>query len=219
MTTTPARPPRAANNGTHEPGSTSAARLRSRRILGRWLVSFLGFPVGGYAAFLIVGPLESIATGLAGGAITGLVLGLAQTWAFGPPRPHAVAWVSSTAVGLALGTALGAAVTDYGTDTPSLVVLGAVTGAFVGAAQGVLLSRRVGAAALLWPILLTAAWALGWLVSEAVIGSSVDQHFYIFGSSGAIVVAALTAPLALILSRRGSIEDRARAAGRAGTAS
>jgi hypothetical protein len=185
-----------------------------------WPVAILvGFPIGGYIAYLAVGPLESIPTALAGGAVTGLVLGLAQAWAFGPTRPQAITWVLSTAVGLAAGTALGAAATDYATDTTSLVVLGAVTGAFVGAAQGVLLIRHLGAVALVWPIVLTGAWALGWLVSEAVIGSSVDQHFYIFGSSGAIVVALLTAPLALVLARRGSDDSRSRAARRTGSVS
>ncbi len=218
MTTTPAKP-RDAASGPRPADPSSTTPSSPWRTFGRWLVSFLGFPVGGYVAFLTVGPLESIPTALAGGALTGVVLGLAQAWAFGPTRPQAVTWVLGTAAGLAAGTALGAALTDYATDTTSLVVLGAVTGAFVGAAQCVLLFRSVGAAAVAWPIVLTGAWALGWLVSEAVIGSSVDQHFYIFGSSGAIVVSVLTAPLALVLARRGSTDSRSRAARPDGSAS
>jgi hypothetical protein len=218
MTTTPAKP-RDAASGPRPADSRSTSPSSPWRTFGRWLVSFLGFPIGGYIAYLAVGPLESVSTALAGGAVTGLVLGLAQAWAFGPARPRAITWVLSTAVGLAAGTALGAAVTDYATDTTSLVVLGAVTGAFVGATQGLLLIRHLRAVALVWPIVLTVAWALGWLVSEAVIGSSVDQHFYIFGSSGAIVVAALTAPLALVLARQGSTDSRLRAARPTGSAS
>jgi hypothetical protein len=218
MTTTPSKPHGTAS-GPHPARSSSTTPSSAGRTFGRWLVSFLGFPVGGYVAFLTVGPLESIPTALAGGALTGVVLGLAQAWAFGRTRPQAVTWVLSTAVGLATGTALGAAVTDYATDTTSLVVLGAVTGAFVGAAQGVLLIRHLGAVALVWPIVLSGAWALGWLISEAVIGSSVDQHFYIFGSSGAIVVAVLTAPLPLLLARRALAVTRASAARATGSAS
>ena len=30
------------------------------RTVGRWMVSFLGFPIGGYAAFLLVGPVDSL---------------------------------------------------------------------------------------------------------------------------------------------------------------
>lgn len=218
MTTTPAKP-HGTTSGPRPADSSSTAPSSPWRTFGRWLVSFLGFPVGGYVAFLTIGPLESIPTALAGGALTGVVLGLTQAWAFGRTRPRAITWVLSTAAGLAAGTALGAALTDYATDTTSLVVLGAVTGAFVGAAQAVLLIRHLGAVAMVWPIVLSGAWALGWLISEAVIGSSVDQHFYIFGSSGAIVVAVLTAPLALVLARRGSTDSRSRAARPTGSAS
>ncbi|MFC7726966.1 hypothetical protein ACFQW6_17775 [Nocardioides sp. GCM10028917] len=218
MTTTPAKP-RDAASGPRPADPSSTAPSSPWRTFGRWLVSFLGFPVGGYVAFLTIGPLESIPTALAGGALTGVVLGLAQAWAFGPTRPRSIIWVLSTAAGLAAGTALGAALTDYATDTTSLVVLGAVTGAFVGAAQGVLLIRHLRAVALAWPLVLSGTWALGWLVSEAVIGSSVDQHFYIFGSSGAIVVAVLTAPLALVLAGPGSTDRPSSAARPMGSAS
>jgi hypothetical protein len=209
MTTTPATPHPAS--GTLGPDSPRRDPHPSRRTIRRWLMTFLGYPVGGYLAFLIVGPLDSTPTALAGGAFTGAVLGLAQAWAFGFSRRGAVPWVLSTAAGLAAGTALGAAVTTYATDTTSMVVLGAVTGLCVGAAQSALLIRRVGSVALTWPIVLAGAWALGWLVSEAVIGSSVDQHFYIFGSSGAIVVALLTLPLPLVLTRRDSATRRSAA--------
>jgi hypothetical protein len=211
MTTTPARSSDAAS-GTHPTNSSHTSGRRPSRIFGRWLLSFLGFPIGGYVAIVVVGPLDSTATALAGGALTGAVLGLAQAWAFGPTRPHVVTWVLATAVGLALGAAYGAAETDYATDVTSLVVLGAVTGLSVGITQGIVLLRRVGAAALLWPLVLTGSWALGWLISEAVIGSSVDQHFYIFGSSGAIAVAVLTAPLPLVLARQWSADSSPRTA-------
>jgi hypothetical protein len=89
-------------------------------------------------------------------------------------------------------------------------MLGAVTGLSVGITQGVVLLRHVGIAAMSWPLVLAGAWALGWLISEAVIGSSVDQHFYVFGASGAIVVALLTSPLALVLNHRASTNGRTR---------
>lgn len=200
MTTTPAQSHDTAI-GTRPFNSNNTSPPRRRRTIGRWLVSFLGFPIGGYAAFLALGPMDSTPTAFAGGAIAGAVLGATQAWAFGASRPRPVAWVLATAAGLAAGAAIGADVTAYATDVASLFAFGAVTGVSVGIAQGIVLFRHLGAAALLWPILLTGAWALGWLVSEAVIGSSVDQHFYIFGSSGAIVVAALTSPLVLVLNR------------------
>jgi hypothetical protein len=218
MTTTPARP-HDSTSGTHSPASSRTPRRGRARTVGRWLMSFLGFPIGGYVAFLTLGPLESTPTAVAGGALAGVVLGLAQGWAFGPTRPHVVAWVLTTAAGLAVGTALGAAATDYATDVTSLVLLGAVTGMSVGIAQAVVLHRRLGAPALLWPLILTGAWALGWRVSQAVIGSSVDQQFYIFGASGALVVAILTSPLAVMLERRVPVDTRSPAARPAGMSS
>ena len=127
MTTTPARSSDAAS-GTHPTNSSHTSGRHPSRIFGRWLLSFLGFPIGGYVAIVVVGPMDSTATALTGGALTGAVLGLAQAWAFGPTRPHVVTWVLATAVGLALGAAYGAAATDYASDVTSLVVLGAVIG-------------------------------------------------------------------------------------------
>jgi hypothetical protein len=68
-------------------------------------------------------------------------------------------------------------------------------------AQTLVLLPRLGITALMWPVALSGAWALGWVVSEAVIGTSVDQHFCVFGASGAIVVATVTTALPLALNR------------------
>jgi hypothetical protein len=48
---------------------------------------------------------------------------------------------------------------------------------------------------------LPVVWALGWLVTTS-IGVAVDQQFIVFGSSGALVVTALTAVLPLVLTRK-----------------
>ena len=53
----------------------------------RWLPTFVGFPLGGLAAELVAGPVDGIAPALAGGAITGAVLGAVQSWGLGPGRP------------------------------------------------------------------------------------------------------------------------------------
>jgi hypothetical protein len=44
-------------------------------------------------------------------------------------------------------------------------------------------------------------WALGWFVTDAVIGTNVDQQFYVFGASGALTVTALTAGLPFAMNR------------------
>lgn len=170
---------------------------------GRWVATFAAFPLGSVAARLVVGSVDSPASAVAGGALNGLVLGAAQAWALGTRRPPALGWVMATAAGFATGLALGASVVGYATDGRSLVVQGAFTGAGVGMAQtAVLVAAGHRALALLWPLLLTGAWALGWAITTAV-GVEVGQRFTVFGSSGAIVVSALTLVLPLALHRHG----------------
>ncbi len=147
------------------------------------MASFAGFPLGGFAAFLLIGPVDSLDAALVGGLVTGALLGAFQAWALGRARPRPVAWILATAVGLAAGLALGAALVDYGTELVDLVLQGAVTGVVVGAAQAVVLLRPLGALALAWPALLGGVWAVGWAVTT-VAGIDVDQQFTVFGSAG-----------------------------------
>ena len=169
------------------------------RIVGRWMVSFLGFPIGGYAAFLLIGPVDSLIPSLVGGLLTGAVLGAVKVWALGRARPSTGRWIIATALGLMVGLGVGAAVVGYQTTLTALVVQGAVTGFAVGAAQALVLAPRLGRVALAWPAALTVIWAVGWAVTYA-FGIQVEEQFTVFGSSGAVVVTALTAALPLILT-------------------
>jgi hypothetical protein len=169
------------------------------RIVGRWLVSFLGFPIGGYGAFLLVGPVDSLIPSLVGGLLTGAVLGAVQVWAFGRARPSTGRWIIATALGLMVGLGVGAAVVGYQTTLSALLLQGAVTGFAVGATQALVLAPRLGRVALAWPAALTVIWAVGWAVTYA-FGIQVEEQFTVFGSSGAVVVTALTAALPLILT-------------------
>ena len=173
------------------------------RVTGRWLVSFLGFPIGGYASYLLIGPVDSLLPSLLGGLLTGAVLGALQAWALGRSRPSATRWVMATALGLMVGLGVGAAVVGYQTTLSALIVQGAVTGLAVGAAQAVVLAPRLGRAAVAWPAALAAIWAVGWAVTYA-FGIQVDEQFTVFGSSGAVVVTVLTAVLPLTLAAKGS---------------
>jgi len=175
----------------------SAAPLRTA---GRWMVSFLGFPLGGVTALLIVGGVHNLADALIGGLITGAILGAVQSWSLGRSGPPATQWIAATAVGVMVGFGIGSAVVDYRTDLGSLILQGAITGLVVGGAQALVLWRRLGRRALAWPLVLAASWALGWLITT-VAGIAVDQQFIVFGSSGAVVVTALTVVLPLALSR------------------
>ena len=74
-----------------------------QRTVLRWMPTFLGFPAGGLAAKLIVGPIDSVGAALAGGAVSGAALGIAQWLGIRrlglAPEP----WVAATAAGMAFG--------------------------------------------------------------------------------------------------------------------
>lgn len=203
---------------THRP----PARPSWRGLTVRWIATFAGFPAGGFTAMLIVGRINSVATALVGGLITGLILGAAQAWGLrawglrawslhdrglrdrgpGRPGPSAIAWTAATAAGLTAGLATGAALVGFGTSLAALTVQGTVCGLVLGAAQAAVLYRGLGPVAWAWPAVLAAVWSLGWAVTYAA-GIAVDEQFTVFGSSGAIVVTALTIVLPVAISRTG----------------
>ena len=177
------------------------------RTVGRWMISFLGFPLGGFAALALTGPVDSVVNALLGGLVTGAVLGAVQAWALRSGRRQLMAWTVATALGLAVGLALGAWIVDFGSDIGDLAVQGAVTGAFVGLAQAAVLRPRTGPVAFVWPFYLAGAYALGWVVTT-VGGVAVEEQFTTFGAYGAVTVALLTAVLPLFLSTRPTTTEK-----------
>jgi hypothetical protein len=180
---------------------SAAATTTTPRIIGRWMISFAGFPLGGFLALILIGPVDSTTSALAGGLITGAVLGLVQAWAIRLNRRELAAWSLATAVGLAAGLTLGASIVDFGTGVGDLALQGAVTGAAVGLAQAVVLRSRTGSVALAWPMYLAATYALGWVITTAG-GIAVADQFTIFGSFGALAAALLTSVLPVFLATR-----------------
>jgi hypothetical protein len=180
--------------------STRTNTVTWRRSTARWLVTFIGFPLGGFAANLLTGPVDGLRAALLGGLITGAILGAVQAWGFGSGRPPVGRWIVATAIGLMAGLGIGAAAVDYRTSLAALVIQGAVCGIAVGAGQAVVLWGRLGRVALAWPLVLGAIWAAGWAVTTS-IGVQVGDQFTVFGSSGAIVVVVLTAVLPLAVKR------------------
>src|SRR5215213_6835459 len=65
---------------TETPTSRTANTL-DRKTLWLWAASFLGLPIGGYVAHLIVGPIDATWVAVAAGAITGAIVGAAQWFA------------------------------------------------------------------------------------------------------------------------------------------
>jgi hypothetical protein len=178
------------------------------RVFARWLATFAGFPIGGLAAMLIVGPVDDPTGAAVGGMISGLALGTVQAWGFGAARPSAHKWISATAIGFAVGLPAGAALVDYRTTLSALMMQGAISGLAVGTAQSVVLWQRLGRLAIVWPAALAGAWALGWSVTYAG-GIEVDKHFSVFGSFGALTVTVVTSVLPVVLARRNGVDNLA----------
>jgi hypothetical protein len=166
-----------------------------------WMLTFLGFPLGGLLAFLVVGSVEGVVSGALGGALAGAVIGAAQWLVLRRYVRVGPEWVLATALGVAIGDALGALLTGAGTSIGALLITGLATGVAVGLLQWGLLRGRILLASL-WPPVVAIAWPLGWVVTSVVIGINVERGFYAFGASGALVFAAVTG-LAMLLMLRG----------------
>jgi hypothetical protein len=185
------------------PGAQAGA---IRRLNWAWpLAIVVGIPIGGYAANIIVGKVDSVAAALLGGLIAGAIIGAAQWLALRSFVPWA--WVVATSVGMAAGLTAGAALVDYGISRGDLALMGAVTGLAVGGLQTFLLARR-GSGALWWLLVNPPAWALAWFVTTFVITKNVNEHFAVFGASGALVFALLTWLVLTYLLRPGVRNSR-----------
>jgi len=188
-------------------GKRATPRKSQARTIGRWMATFVGFPAGGFAAMLLVGPVDSPTTAAAGGLVTGAILGAVQSLGMGRSGPPAWQWISTTAIGLTIGLRIGAAAVDYQTSLTALVIQGAVAGLAVGAAQAIPLRARFGRRAFAWAPALALIWGIGWAITTS-IGVQVDEQFTVFGSAGAVVVTALTAILPVLLNPTATINSR-----------
>ena len=184
----------------------SMVRPSTALTLARWMVSFVGFPLGGLTAMFLSGPVDSVASAIIGGLLTGTVLGTAQALAMRFDSRRLLTWVVATAAGLASGLAVGASVVDFRTELSDLVLQGAISGLAVGAAQSLALLRRTGPVAFLWSAYVAAAWAIGWAVTTSV-GVQVEDQFTVFGAAGAVTVTVLTAVLPVVLNTRFLTEE------------
>ena len=88
-----------------------------------------------------------------------------------------------------------------------LALQGAVTGALVGLAQAAVLWPRTGFVALVWPLYLAGAYALGWVVTTAG-GIAVEEQFTTFGAFGAVTATFLTAVLPVFLATRPTTTEK-----------
>ena len=185
--------------------SFTMPRMSGAKIVFSWIgLALVAFPLAGYAGWGISGHVDGVGPALIGGAITGAGIGLVQ-WLFlrrdlnlGP------AWILATGVALAAGLSIGAAVVGYETTPSQLAIMGAISGAAVGIAQGILLRNRFSLWHV-WMVAMPVMFAIGWLVTES-IGIDVANQFTVFGASGSIVFGILSG-LLLMAGKR--INERA----------
>jgi hypothetical protein len=156
---------------------------------GRWLGSFVGFPLAGVTARLVAGNVDSVTAAAIGGLAGGLVLGTSQAVIAGLAARDRGRWIAATGAGLAVGLTAGAAIVGYRTDAASLVVMGAFSGLAVGVAQATSVAMRT-TDRMLWAFATPLLWAGGWAITSQVIVDADRQHA-VFGSSGALAVSAV----------------------------
>ena len=178
-------------------------------------MAFVGFPIGGSAAYLLLGPVEAVGTAALGGAVTGAAVGAAQWLVLRRRLPLSALWVAATGAGMAVGMTLGQLVLGDDTATVPLLLRGLLTGAAIGIPQAVLL-RGALPTPVIWAAVVTVGWAVAWAVTAA-FGVDLARKWTVFGSSGALVfqlVTGLTLAYLLAQAARTRAPAHARASNR-----
>jgi len=156
------------------------------------------FPISALIGRAVGGPVDAVDAALVGGALTGAGLGGVQWWAARGALGRAAAWIAASAVGYAVGLAAGAALVGHDTSLGDLAVMGVISGAVLGGAQGLVLAREGhGGLAVPWALAMPVLFALGWCAST-VIGVNVEDQYTVFGAAGAVLFMVLSG---LLLAR------------------
>jgi hypothetical protein len=155
-----------------------------------WGLAFLGFPIGGFLANVLVGAVtDPVRAGLAG-ALTGAVLGVAQWLVLKSRLPLPIWWVAATGAGMAVGLAIGTAWLGAETTGDALLWRAAATGVCLGIAQWLVLRPLVPQAAL-WIAAVGLGWVVGWSVTRGA-GIDLSLRWSVFGATGALAFQLLT---------------------------
>jgi hypothetical protein len=164
----------------------------------RWVAVAPAFPLAALIGRALGGPVDAVDAALIGGALTGAGIGAVQWWAARGALGRAAAWIGSSAAGYAVGLAAGAALVGHDTEVVDLAIMGLISGALLGGAQGLVLARRgPHRLALPWAIAMPVLFALGWCASTA-IGVDVEEQYTVFGAAGAVLFMLLSG---LVLAR------------------
>jgi hypothetical protein len=168
-----------------------APRMGAIKMVLSWIgVSLIAFPIAGYLGWGIGGHVDGVVPALIGGAVTGAGIGFVQWMFLRRDLNISAVWIVATGVALAVGLSIGAAVVGYETTAGQLAIMGAISGAPVGIAQGILLRDRFSLWHA-WMVAMPALFALGWVTTES-FGIDVANQFTVFGASGSVVFGLLS---------------------------
>jgi hypothetical protein len=168
-----------------------APRMGAIKMVLSWIgVSLIAFPIAGYLGWGIGGHVDGVVPALIGGAVTGAGIGFVQWMFLRRDLNISAVWIVATGVALAVGLSIGAAVVGYETTAGQLAIMGAISGAPVGIAQGILLRNRFSLWHA-WMVAMPALFALGWVTTES-FGIDVANQFTVFGASGSVVFGLLS---------------------------
>src|SRR6266446_7856038 len=165
-------------------------RLRDSIVLP-WILAVIGFPIGGVLAQQLAGPAATVPAAVVSGLVAGAAIGFAQASAL---RLHSLAValrVGATAAALAVALGLVTGAAGQIETTTEAIVLGVVSGALIGVAQGALLMRAGVPNAWAWIPVTAVAWAVGWLINASV-GVALAPGWPVYGLSGAVVSQVIT---------------------------
>lgn len=163
-----------------------------RSIPLRWVVALIAFPIGGYIGFVVAGPAATAAGASISGFVTGALIGLGQGIALGLAPRQLALWTAGTAAGLSVALGGMTAVIGQISTSGEAVLVGAVSGSFIGVAQAAFLMHGRASKGAMWLVASAAAWALGWFVTTG-IGVSTATGWPVYGLSGALASQLVTA--------------------------
>jgi hypothetical protein len=183
------------------PDVRQLSRPSEARTFFIWMgLCLLGIPLAGYLGWGVAGHVDGVTPALIGGALTGAGIGFAQWLLLRRSLGVGPEWIVATSAGLAVGLAIGAVVVGYETTTSQLAIMGAIQGAFVGIAQGLVLRNKFSLWRV-WMVAMPVFFSIAWVVTDGVIDSG--KQFTVFGASGAVVFAILSGLLLMAGIRRG----------------
>ena len=178
---------------------TSVMMNPSWRLALLWVIAFVAFPLGGVLAQIATGGISDTGRALAGGAIVGATLGLAQFLILRNVLPLSPLWIAASSLGLGAGLALATLWLGTATDGSVLLWRALIAGAGLGVAQYLVL-RPMFAHSEIWLVTVTLGWVAGWFITRG-IGVDLTPRWANFGSAGAITFQILTGGALLIMLR------------------